>query len=512
VQFQKKGLKKLQTEINIENIVSPPKAKEILRCASKGYDDLIAFAEFISPYFKTTWHQEVMAWYLEKIERGEIKRLAILLPSRHGKSEVTSIHFPAWYLGRNPKKTILLLSYSNTLPSEFGGKARDIMQSFYYSLVFNTKLNQSSVARDRWKTKEGGGYIGHGREGSVTGQGGDLLIGDDLISGEKEASSLYIRDKTWDWWRGTARDRLNSNGSIILANTRWHEDDVIGRIFEQGRMEGKEEDEKKLSASNWTVVNMPALAEEDEVWMDGEHTRLKGQALYPDKYNEQELYEIWADIGDKFFYTKFQQDPSHESTAQVPRALWKTYKKEEVEPQNIITKINSYDTAETKLKSSAYTGKTTWGKLRGDQQRVALLGAYKKKMEFTELVEQIKKDYIEDRPNEIVIEERSNGRALLQIFRHTVRIGDKMLKLPTVSFNEWCKRNKIPSNLSKQERIDMTLPHVTHGEVLVPEEDSEWKSMFLKEWVAMSDASMDVIDSSTQAIIYLKGKRRIELW
>jgi len=125
-------------------------------------------------------------------------------------------------------------------------------------------------------------------------------------------------------------------------------------------------------------------------------------------------------------------------------------------------------------------------------------------MEFTELVEQIKADYMQDNPNEILIEERSNGRALLQTFRHPV--------LPTVSFNEWCKRHKIPSNLSKQERIDMTLPHVAHGEVLVPEEDSEWKSMFLKEWVAMSDASMDVIDSSTQAIIYLKGKRRIELW
>jgi len=500
------------TEININQIASFSKAKTILECASYGYNNIIPFAEFVSPYFKRTWHQEVMAWYLEKIERGEIKRLVILLPSRHGKSEVTSIHFPAWYLGRNPKKTILLLSYSNTLPSEFGGKARDIIQSPYYSLVFSTKLNQTSVARDRWKTKEGGGYIGHGREGSVTGQGGDLLIGDDLIKGEKEAGSLYIRDKTWDWWRATARDRLNSDGSIVLANTRWHEDDIIGRIFEQGKMEGKDEEEKGLSIANWTLVKMPAIAEEDEIWMDGEYTRLKGEALYPEKYSCEEIYEIWADIGDKFFYTKFQQNPSHESTAQVPRALWKTYKKEEVKQENIITKINSYDTAETKLRTSAYTGKTTWVTLRGDQKPIALLGAYKKKMEFTELVEQIKKDYMEDRPSHILIEERSNGRALLQTFRHTVRIGETMVKLPTVSFNEWCKRNRIPSNLSKQERIDMSLPHVTHGEVLVPEESTEWKSMFLKEWVAMSDASMDVIDSSTQAIIYLKGKKRIELW
>jgi len=143
---------------------------------------------------------------------------------------------------------------------------------------------------------------------------------------------------------------------------------------------------------------------------------------------------------------------------------------------------------------------------------IALLGAYKKKMEFTELVEQIKKDYMEDRPSHILIEERSNGRALLQTFRHTVRIGETMVKLPTVSFNVWCKNNKIPSNLSKQERIDISLPHITQGEVLVPEENSEWKSMFLKEWVSMSDKSMDIIDSSTQAIIYLKGKKRIELW
>jgi len=341
-------------ETNIKDIESLKKAQSIFECAKYASNKLLTFAEFVSPYYHSVWHQEVMAWYLEKVERGEIKRLIILLPPRHGKSEVTSIHYPPWYLGKNPKKTILLLSYSSVLPSEFGGKARDIMQSPYYSLVFSTKLNQTSVAKDRWKTKEGGGYIGHGREGSVTGQGGDLLIGDDLISGEKEASSLYIRDKTWDWWRGTARDRLNSNGSIVLANTRWHEDDVIGRIFEQGRMEGKDEEEKKLSAEHWTVIKMPALAEEDEAWMDGKHTRLKGEALYTDKYNREELYDIWHDIGDKFFYTKFQQNPSHESTTQVPRALWKTYKKEEVQSQNIITKINSYDTAETKLKTSAY--------------------------------------------------------------------------------------------------------------------------------------------------------------
>ena len=488
------------------------KFAELDRAINQANNDLVSYIQYTNPSYIPSWHQEVIGWYLDKVNSGDILRLIILVPPRHGKSELSSRHFPAYFLGHHPTKDIMLLSYSQSLPSEFGQIGRDQMLSPYYQLLFTARLASGSKSKTKWKTTDGGGYEGMGRGGGIVGKGADLLLGDDLIKDAQEAASLHTRDTTWDWWQGTARNRLNPNGAIVLVMTRRHDDDIIGRIFEQGRLEGKEETAKGLSARNWTVVKMPAIATENEVWMDGVYTRNEGEPLWPERVSLKELKDVWADQGDKYWYTIYQQDTENESTARVTRGLWRTYKKEDIEPQNIIKKITCYDTAETKHVTSAYTGKTTWVQLRGEDRPMALVGAYKKKMDYVELVEQIKKDYMEDQPREIIIEERSNGRALLQTFRHTIRIGDKMVKLPTVSFNEWCKRNKIPSNLSKQERIDMSLPHITHGEVLVPEENSEWKSMFLKEWVSMSDKSMDIIDSTTSGIIYMKGKRKIILW
>ena len=167
--------------------------------------------------YQESWHHTLIAKKLEEVESGKIKRLAIFMPPRHGKSELCTVQFPAWFLGRNPRKEIISTSYSADLSVEFGRKVRDTVNSIEYGTIFpNSMLSTASKAADHWNTKLGGGYTATGIGGSITGKGAHCLIIDDPFKSRKEADSAVIRDVTWNWYTGTAFTRLAPNGAVIL--------------------------------------------------------------------------------------------------------------------------------------------------------------------------------------------------------------------------------------------------------------------------------------------------------
>ena len=143
------------------------------------------FIKFNFPDYDVNWHHKIIAEKLEAVERGEIKRLMITLPPRHGKSEICSIQFPAWFIGRNPEKSIIATSYSAELATDFGRQVRNLVDSDEYKHLFETRLAEDSTARGRWSTDKGGMYYAVGVGGSVTGRGADVLLIDDPIKNRK---------------------------------------------------------------------------------------------------------------------------------------------------------------------------------------------------------------------------------------------------------------------------------------------------------------------------------------
>lgn len=261
---------------------------ELLR-RTDAAESLIAFTEYTFSRYRTAPHHRLIAEHLERVERGEIDRLMLLVPPRHGKSELASKRFPAWYLGRHPEKQFISVSATADLAGDFGRDVRNIIAGPEYRSVFDTKLAEDSQAKGKWHTSAGGVYYAIGIDGSVLGRGGDVVLIDDPYASMKEAMSELERKNVWDWYSGTMYNRLQPGGAIIVINHRMHEDDLSGRLLAQQAAGGDE----------WTVVKLPAISED-------------GEALWPDAYPLETLHRIQRNTLARDFEALYQQNPTPE--------------------------------------------------------------------------------------------------------------------------------------------------------------------------------------------------------
>jgi predicted phage terminase large subunit-like protein len=233
-------------------------------------------------------------------------RTMVLMPPRHGKSELVSRWFPAWYLGTYPDRRVMLASYEADFAASWGAKARDVLEQ--YGSVFGIEVRADSSARHRWDiVGHEGGMVAVGAGGALTGRGAHVLVIDDPIKSHEEAHSPTQRERVWDWFRSVAYTRLEPGGSIILVQTRWHEDDLAGRLLTQ-------------QAGQWHVVSLPALAEEDDSL-----GRVEGEALWPDRYPVEELEQTRQTLGSYLWSALYQQRPAPASGAVFKRAWFRTF-------------------------------------------------------------------------------------------------------------------------------------------------------------------------------------------
>ena len=254
-------------------------------------------------------HHLLICGALERVERGECKRLMIFMPPRHGKSMLVSEYFPAWYLGRNPTKKIIAASYNADLAQDFGRKVRNQLKDITWQAVFpNAHADQSSAAADRINMVEGGSYFAVGVGGAVTGRGADVFLIDDPVKGREEADSEAYRKKIQDWYKSTAYTRLMPGGAIIMVLTRWHEDDLAGWALQETQHEG------------WEVLSLPALAEQGDAL-----GRQPGEALWPEFYPSDVLDTIRKSIGPREWTALYQQRPTPDEGAYFKREWFGTY-------------------------------------------------------------------------------------------------------------------------------------------------------------------------------------------
>lgn len=263
---------------------------------------LLAFTEFTLPHYEAAAHHTLIAEKLEAVERGEIDRLMINMPPRHGKSELASRRFPAWFLGRNPTKNIIGASYNSDLANDFGRNVRNIVASREYSALFETRLAEDSRAANRWNTSDGGAYVAAGVGTAITGRGADILLIDDPLKDRQEADSETTRENVWDWYTSTAYTRLAPGGRVIVIQTRWHEDDLTGRLLE----------EQAKGGDQWEILELPAISND-------------GKALWPDWYSIDDLNRIKSVLPARDWAALYQQRPAPEEGDYFKREWFRYY-------------------------------------------------------------------------------------------------------------------------------------------------------------------------------------------
>ena len=265
--------------------LSPQAAALELLARRKARAGLLAFTEYTNPAYVAAPHHRLIAEKLEAVERGEIKRLMIAMPPRHGKSELASRRFPAWFMGRNADKQIIAASYNSDLANDFGREVRNIVNSPEFRTLFDVTLADDSKAANRWHTDTGGMYVAAGVGTAITGRGADILLIDDPFKDREEADSEIRRQRVWDWYTSTAYTRLMPGGAVIVINTRWHDDDLSGRlIYEQG------------NGDKWDVLSLPAIDAQDK-------------ALWPEWYPLERLEQIRSVLPARDWNALYQQNP-----------------------------------------------------------------------------------------------------------------------------------------------------------------------------------------------------------
>ncbi len=235
-------------------------------------------------------HHELLISKLEAVERGEIRNLMFLLPPGSAKSSYASVLFPAWFVGRNPTLNLLAASHTQELADAFGRKVRNLIASREHQRVFGTALAPDSAAAGRWATTSGGEYFATGIGGAVTGRRGDLGVIDDPVKSREDADSERMRDRAWSWYQSDWLTRMKPGARQICVMTRWHEDDLGGRILD-------------TYGDKWEVVKLPMIA-----GLNDPLQRLPGQRLWPEWFDDEMIER--AQVDTRSWNALYQQEPT----------------------------------------------------------------------------------------------------------------------------------------------------------------------------------------------------------
>ncbi len=422
-------------------------------------------------------HIQALAASLEGVERGDIKRLMVLMPPRHGKSELVSLRFPVWYLSKHPTQSIVEAGYAESIALTHSRKARDIFVSpEAISLFPNIRYRperpgQESIVPERqaaheWGTKQGGSYYAVGIGGGLTGRGYNIGIIDDPVKDEEEASSQVIRDKIWAWYTTVFKPRAEPDAAEIIVMTRWHPEDLVGRLLKQA--------EEDPTADKWTILHFPAITE--------------GQALWPERYPLKVLEQIRISIGSRAFESLYQGNPTVAKGQIIKREWWGYYR----ELPAIDRLIHSWDTAFKEKAQNDYSVCTIWGETRTGYY---LKDVWREKVEFPELKRVAVALYERDKPRVVLVEDKASGQSLIQELQRNTRIPVLPIKVDN----------------DKVARAYASTPIIEAGKVFLPE-SAPWLYDYIEELSAFPNAPHDdQVDSTTQALAWMREGQEEEV-
>lgn len=370
-------------------------------------------------------HLRILSERIVDVATGRCPRLIVTMPPRHGKSELISRYTPAWFLGNYPDKKVMLASYADTFAAQWGRKSRELLDEWGPKL-WGVRLSVDSKGGQQWEvaTKRGGKradgvMVTAGVGGGLTGKGAHLLIIDDPVKNAEEAQSERIREAHHDWWKSTARTRLQAGAGVILVMTRWHEDDLAGRLL-MDAIEG---------GDHWEVLNLPGLCEDKET--DPLHREV-GEPLWPEFFNEEWMGATKRAMGTYWFTAMYQQRPAPADGMLFKRQNFNYYHKHEVTdptqgqlvtiyhhdaPPEILdthfcTKFTTVDVAASEKEQADYTVAATW--LVTPNRDLLLWDLERAKFDGPDVLRFLRRVYFEQRPAIMAIERLGYGLTIIQ--------------------------------------------------------------------------------------------------
>lgn len=239
-------------------------AAELLLARSKARKNFVDYCEYMWAEEPPAAHHKLLCNALDDVIEGRLKRLMVFYPPGAAKSTYSSVRFPSYYLGRFPEKSIICASYGEGLATTFGRKVRNIVKSREYGVLFDTRLAEDSQSKGEWATHLDGSYFAAGVGSGITGRRADFGLIDDPIKGMKDANSKLVRDEAWNWYKSDFFSRLKPGAAQCIIQTRWHDDDLSGRILPDD-WNGESGDFEGFDGQIWKVICLPAQAREGDV-------------------------------------------------------------------------------------------------------------------------------------------------------------------------------------------------------------------------------------------------------
>jgi predicted phage terminase large subunit-like protein len=426
--------------------------------------------------FLINWCILALAYHLEQVRLGRIKRLIINLPPRFLKSLISSIAFPAWALGHDPTKRLLTISYGLELADKFAFDSHRLMTSGLYRDIFpGTRLLRNAASEI--VTTRGGYRFGTSIDGSLTGRGGDIIIIDDPLK-LSDADSDTKRQHVNDTYRNTIQSRLddNENGAIVIVMQRLHPDDLCGMVSKH--------------SDGWTVLSLPLIAARDERIQIGDslyHECRVGDLLHPEYFSERAVNERRSQLDEKIFAAQYQQDPLQPLGVMIKRDMIQRYNYLPIRKKSHHV-IQSWDTAIGVDATNDYSASVT---LLVDDQRnqrnYYLLEVLRGRFLYPELKAHAISQAKKHKPDKILIEEAGLlGRTLIKDL--------KAAGLPAVGV--------VPEG-DKLTRVSIQLDKFANRQMFFPEEATPWLVDLENELFAFPNGRHDdQVDALFQALAY----------
>lgn len=392
----------------------------------------LGYATYHDAKFLTPPHVKLMSETIRKLTAGELlkedgtpyTKLMVSMPPRHGKSHLVTRATPAWFLTKYPDKRVIVTGYEADFAADFGADARRYIAAHP---ELGVELDPSTAAKNNWGLKDhDGGMKTAGAGGAITGKGAHLFVIDDPVKNSEDADSPTIREKHWNWWQGTVLTRQEPGAVMIIVMTRWHEDDLAGRLLEQ---EGDE----------WYQLVFPAIADHEEGSDD--FGRLPGEALWPERYPIEKLQELRQGMTNRWWSALYQQKPSIDGgnifkqetfryfqTESTPEGLVYRYMTpngtRKAVRDDAIWKFTTLDLAATEKTTSDWTVAGVWG-VTPDRE-LLLLDVIRERMESAEHEAFVRRVGTKHKVRYHGVEKATYGLTLIQVCR---RMGIPVLEL-----------------------------------------------------------------------------------
>jgi predicted phage terminase large subunit-like protein len=439
-------------------------------------DDFLAFIAAIDKQYKFGIHLKRLGSLLMDVEQDVKSRIAVSMAPRMGKSQMISIYYPAWYLGRHPDHKVIVASHTADLALVMARKVRNLINTPEYKAIFPaTAIASDAKAAGQWNTTRGGEYFSIGVGGALAGRGANLIIADDPLSEQDiKSGNTTSLDATYEWFSAGLRTRLMPNGKICVLHTRWHQRDLIGRLLKDSAI--------NEGGDVYEAFEFPAILNENTE---------DEKSIWPEQWSIESLQQTRASMHHIMWqwYAQYQQNPTASEAAIIKREWIKWWDKKDPPPIDFI--VQSYDTALTTNSRSDYSVCHTWGTFTSEadgSNNVILLNSVKGKYEFPELKVMAHEQFANWEPDSVIVEAKASGQPLIDEMRRSgIFVQD---------FSPGKGQDKIA-------RLNSVADMFASGHVWFPE--TSWAATTVEEILAFPAGEHDdEVDTMTLALIRIR--------